>query len=77
MRIRMLTGLAGPHVAYTPGQEIDVHTNEAMRFIQAGIAEPIVDAEVKQWEIRHITPAQYVKRFPNGPNIELALELCK
>lgn len=76
MRIRMLTGLAGPHVAYSPGQEIDVHTNEAMRFIQAGIAEPIVDAPVRQWELR-ITPAEYVQRFPTGPNIALALELCE
>ena len=76
MRIRMLTDLAGPNLYYARGTEVDVHTNEAMRYIQAGYAEPIVIAPVREWELR-ITPQEYVQRFPTGPNFDLAIELCK
>lgn len=75
MRVRMLTGMAGPKLLYEPGQEVEIHNNEAMRLIAAGAAEPIVDgAKAKQWELR-ISPAEYLKRLPNGPNAELAREL--
>ncbi len=81
MRIRMLTGMAGTKAGlpfcYDPGQEIDVHNNEAMRLIASGAAEPVHPKGKyphKEWKLQ-ITPTEYRDRFPNGPNIKLALSL--
>ena len=84
MRIRMKTGMAGTAAdtgvpfCWQPGQEVDVHNNEAMRLIAAGAAEPVhPDGKAEQkWELR-ISPADYLSRFPNGPNRALALELTQ
>ena len=75
MRIRMLTGMAGPGLLLNPGQEIDRHPNEAQRLIQSGAAEPVLPKrEGKKWKLS-ISPQEYRERFPTGPNIGLALEL--
>ncbi len=82
MRIRMLTGMAGTEAGlafcYDPGQEIDLYNNQAMRLIAAGAAEPVhpKGKTEARWELR-ISPQDYLTRFPNGPNRELALELTQ
>ena len=77
MRVRMLTGMAGPSINYAPGQEVEMHNNEAMRLIAAGAAEPIHEPTTeKQWELR-IGPADYLSRFPDGPNAALARQLVE
>ena len=75
MRVRMLTGMAGPSINYVAGQEVEIHNNEAMRLIAAGAAEPIHKPTTeKKWELR-IGPVDYLSRFPDGPNAALAREL--
>lgn len=77
MRVRMLTGMAGPSINYAPGQEVEMHNNEAMRMIAAGAAEPIHKPTTEEkWELR-IGPERYLELYPEGPNAELAHQLVE
>ena len=69
--------MAGPSVLYMPGQEVEMHNNEAMRLIAAGYAEPIHKPTTeKLWELR-IGPARYLELYPEGPNADLAHRLVE
>lgn len=39
MKLKLLTGLSGPEFALSPGDERDFADDEALRLIDAGIAE--------------------------------------
>jgi len=41
MRIRMMTGIAGPNWSASPGVEIEIQDHEATRLIAAGYARPV------------------------------------
>lgn len=47
MRIKLRTGLSGPHYTLNPGDEHDFPTDEAIRFIEAGIAVPVTTVAVE------------------------------
>ena len=67
--------MAGPRLYWPRGAEVEVHENEAMRLIAAGVAEPIVPGgSVGTWEMR-ISPKQYLERFPAGPQADRARAL--
>ncbi len=85
MRIRVLVSRAGidlatgKHFSQPPGYEYEEDDNTALRMIAAKQAEPInvgrpAQETPRQWELR-ISPAEYLERFPNGPNAERAREL--
>ena len=42
MKVRMLTSMAGENFVWNHGDEIEVPDAEGKRFIEAGIAEPVV-----------------------------------
>lgn len=52
MRIRMTTGLSGPHYTLSPGDEHDFPDGEAVRLIDAGFAVPVAGAKVER-AVRH------------------------
>lgn len=41
MKIRMLTSLAGVNFALSPGDEYECSAEQAARFIEKGMAEPV------------------------------------
>lgn len=47
MRIKLRTGLSGPHYTLNPGDEHDFPDDEAIRFIDAGIAVPVATVAVE------------------------------
>lgn len=73
--------MAGVGYVRRPGDEVDVHDAEAMRLIDAGYAEipiPKQDGPVSfaDWPLG-INPAEYLRRFPLGPNVKTALRLVE
>lgn len=48
MMIKMLVGLSGPTYSLGPGDEKDFPQDEAIRFINAGYAAPVVEREVER-----------------------------
>lgn len=47
-KVRLLTSMAGIDFSHNRGDEIDCNEAEAKRFIEAGIAEPIVPEKVER-----------------------------
>lgn len=53
MKIKMLTSQAGVDFVRNPGDELDVPDAEAIRMIEAGIAEPVrVEAKMEKTVLR-------------------------
>lgn len=48
MKVKLLTSMAGIDFSHNAGDEIDCNEAEAKRFIEAGIAEPIVEKKVEK-----------------------------
>lgn len=48
MLIKMLVGLSGPTYSLGPGDEKDFPQDEAIRFINAGYAVPVVKPEIER-----------------------------
>lgn len=48
MIVRMLTSIAGVSFSAAPGQELDLPDDEAVRFIEAGIAEAVKQVKVEK-----------------------------
>jgi len=44
MKIRMLTSMAGADFVHNRGDEIEVDDKTGKRFIEANIAEPVINA---------------------------------
>ena len=87
MRIRMLVSRSGPATNQIPGQIVvcsddlgaEMSTNEGLRLVAAGQAEPVIVPTGSSpvgaaWEFRNISPEKYLERFPNGPNAQRARE---
>jgi len=76
LRVTIKTFLAGPHLAFRRGQEVELPDAEALRLVAQGDAELIVPAsspdEIPGWPIKKIGPVEYLRKYPGGPNAELA-----
>jgi hypothetical protein len=48
MMVRMMVGLSGPTINLAPGDEHDCDQAEAIRWIEAGIAIPVVGEVVER-----------------------------
>jgi len=48
MKIRMLTSMAGADFSLNNGDEIEVTDAEGKRYINAGIAEPVIDSKIER-----------------------------
>lgn len=75
LRVRMKTCLAGVGFVYMPGQEVELEDRVALRLLASKEAEHIIPPESgtsPDWVLKGITPAEYLRRFPTGPNAGLA-----
>lgn len=76
MRVRMLTSMAGVDFAFRVGEEVEMADQVAIRLLASGQAEHILPVGAggrsKDWPLAGISPADYLKRFPTGPNADLA-----
>jgi hypothetical protein len=73
--------MAGPSVLLRKGQEVTLDQATALRYIAAGLAasvngDTVTVGGMARWEMR-ITPADYLQRFPTGPNAALARQLIE
>lgn len=48
MKVKLLTSMAGIDFSHNAGDEIDCNEAEAKRFIEAGIAEPVVQKRTEK-----------------------------
>lgn len=81
MRVRLLTSMAGMSFAYKRGQEVELDDATALRLLASNQAEHIIPATVtggqsKDWPLG-IAPADYLRRFPTGPNADLARRIVE
>lgn len=61
MMVRMLAGLSGPAINLSPGDEYDCEQAEAIRWIEAGIAAPVV-GEVVERAVKAPAPERRKKK---------------
>lgn len=80
MRVRMLTGMAGIDFAYRVGEEVEMSDQVAIRLLATNQAEHILPPNAggssKDWPLG-ISPADYLRRFPAGPNADAARRLVE
>lgn len=81
MRVRFTQSLAGLNFSYVPGVEYDIEPNQAIRYINAGLAERVAPdqtgSEDPRWEFR-ISPKTYLDRHgENAPNSKLAKQILE
>lgn len=75
MRIKLTTSMAGVGFAYKRGQEVEMDDATALRLLSSNQATQVIPAGLgvrsKDWPLA-ISPQEYLKRFPAGPNVALA-----
>lgn len=76
MRVRLKTSMAGIGFAYKRGQEVDMEDTVALRLLASNQAEHVIPenaagGQSKDWPLG-ISPSDYLRRFPTGPNADLA-----
>lgn len=54
-KVKMLTSMAGIDFSYSSGDVVDCSETEALRFISAGIAEPIDGEKVERAVSKPVT----------------------
>lgn len=78
MRVRMKTSMAGADFLYKRGQEVELEDRVALRLLASEQAEHVIPATAggpsKDWPLG-ILPAEYLRRFPTGPNADLARQV--
>lgn len=57
----MLVGLSGPATNLSPGDEYDFPNDEALRFIEAGFAVPVVEIQRERAVKKPITEKRKAK----------------
>ena len=62
MKIRMLTSMAGADFSHNFGDEIEVTDAEGKRFIEAGIAEPVVNATKIERAVKKVVKSKATKK---------------
>lgn len=78
----MLTSIVGPTIAVGPGEEVEMDNLTAHRLIASGQAEQVLPPSSGEdrtfsksdWALA-ISPAEYLHRFPMGPNADRARQL--
>lgn len=73
----MKTSMAGVGFAYKRGQEVEMDDTTALRLLASEQAEHVIPespsgGRSKDWPLKGISPADYLKRHPTGPNADLA-----
>lgn len=52
IKIKMLTGLAGPEISLSPGDVYETTSDEAARLIEAGYAVPFIEENIETTQIK-------------------------
>lgn len=72
--------MAGIAFAYYPGEEVELPDQVAIRLLATNQAEHILPPHAggssKDWPLG-ISPADYLRRFPTGPNADTARRLVE
>ena len=62
MKIRMLTSMAGADFSHNFGDEIEVTDAEGKRYIEAGIAEPVINTTKIERAVKKVVKSKATKK---------------